>query len=133
MKAIIFDLDGTLCELKPESEKHNHTGKEKVIRITKTFFISHPYNRIILTGRKEKYRAITDRWLKDHFGYYDELIMQSDPAVKNHIFKKEQLILLKNKYDIVLMIDDNPELVPVCEELSIPLFLFYKNEQPTQL
>jgi len=59
--------------------------------------------------------------------------MQSDPAVKNHIFKKEQLILLKNKYDIALMIDDNPELVPVCEELSIPLFLFYKNEQPTQL
>ena len=67
MKAVIFDLDGTLCELKPESEKHNHTGYEKVISITKAFFHSHPYSRIILTGRKEKYRAMTEKWLEDNY------------------------------------------------------------------
>jgi hypothetical protein len=38
-------------------------------------------------------------------------------AKKNHIFKREELIKLKERYDIVALFDDNPDLVPVCKEL----------------
>ena len=41
---------------------------------------------------------------------------------KNHIFKHKKLIELKEKYDIIAMLDDNPDLIPVCKELWIILF-----------
>jgi hypothetical protein len=49
---------------------------------------------------------------------YNELIMQEgSTAKKNHIFKREELIKLKERYDIVALFDDNPDLIPVCKEL----------------
>lgn len=120
--AIIFDLDWTLCELKPDSERNNHTGNEKpiewMIEIVNSFEnIDHI---IILTGRKEKYADITWKWL-DRVDF-SELIMQEwRTAKKNHVFKREQLEKLKERYDILAVVDDNPAMIEVCRDLNIIL------------
>lgn len=43
-KAIVVDLDWTLCELKKESEKHNHNGKEKPNYNMVEIFINEKFN-----------------------------------------------------------------------------------------
>ena len=62
----------------------------------------------ILTGRKEKYREITEKWLFENNILYDKLIMQEkSTADKNHIFKEEKLLVIKKRYDIRMVYDDN--------------------------
>lgn len=124
-KCICFDLDGTLCELKPKSEANNHTGDEKPTRLfydfmTWTSFDPRESAIIILTGRKEKYRAITEKWLERAYIVHDRLIMQEKSmADKNHIFKEEKLKKLMQEYEIIAMYDDNPLVADVCVKLWI--------------
>lgn len=125
-KAIVLDLDGTLCDLNPESEKNNHTWDEKAIDFMYDIYLSAwaSHRIIVLTGRKEKYRVITAKWLLDNDYHIDELIMQKGSmAQKNHIFKEQELVKLQEIYDIRFMIDDNPEMQEVCKRLWIPLLL----------
>lgn len=69
-KAIIFDLDGTLCHLKPDSERNNHTGDEKpiesMIYLIRSILQLDHIKVIVMTGRKDKYFDITVKWLCDN-------------------------------------------------------------------
>lgn len=122
-KAVIFDLDWTLCVLKPDEERNNHTGDEKPIQAMYWAYMWYWGNHLILlTGRKEKYRAITEKWLHDNDYHFDEIILQSkSTADKNHIFKREELQKIQEDYDIIACIDDNPAMIEVCRDLSITL------------
>ena len=80
----------------------------------------------ILTGRKDKYREITEKWLYNNDIIYDKLIMQEkSTADKNHIFKEEKLLELKKKYDIRMMYDDNFQVGEVCSRMKIPFYPCY--------
>lgn len=56
-KAIIFDLDGTLCTLSDSSNPYNHDGEEviipEMIHILQSFHSTF-LDKILLTGRKKK-------------------------------------------------------------------------------
>lgn len=122
-KAVVFDLDWTLCELKPESERNNHTGNEKPIDALYPIYLWYWHNHLILlTGRKEKYRDITEKWLHDNDYHFDEIILQTkSTADKNHVFKREQLQKIQERYDIIAVVDDNPSMIEVCRDLNITL------------
>lgn len=126
-KAIIFDLDWTLCNLSDSSNPYNHDWKEVLIPEMKEIFLAFNYRnkiaRIILTGRKRKdYWSITEKWIEENLWSCDELIMQErSMGEKNHIFKHKKLIELKEKYEIIALFDDNPDLIPVCKDLWIIL------------
>lgn len=128
-KAIIFDLDGTLCELNSPLEKYNHSIDDPAISSMKYLYecLANYYSLervIILTGRKEKeYRDITWKWIEKNLYYMPcKLIMQEwSTAQPNHIFKREALQKLQEEYDIIALIDDNPNLIPVCKDLKILL------------
>lgn len=127
-KAIIFDLDGTLCTLSDSSNPYNHDGEEVIIpemRFILQSFHSPFLDKILLTGRKKKeYWYITEKWLKDNDMAFDfdRIIMQEkSQADKNHVFKEEKLRELQKEYDIIAVFDDNPDLVPVCKKLWILL------------
>lgn len=82
---------------------------------------------LILTGRKEKYRAMTEKWLYENAIEYDKLIMQEKSmADKNHIYKEEKLLELQKEYDIRMVYDDNFKVGEVCARLKIP-FIFVTN------
>ena len=128
-KAIVFDLDWTLCELKPESDRNNHTGNEEpiesIIYLAKSIMKIDNIKVLILTGRKEKYLHETIHWLVKQ-DIPAEIVMQTkSQADKNHVFKREQLKKMQEKYDILAVIDDNELVWDVCLELWI-LFLQVK-------
>lgn len=123
-RAIIFDLDWTLCELSDSSNPYNHDWEEAIIPEMYQIWVWVRFTcdtRIILTGRKRKdFWEITEKWLEKNWFCYTELIMQEwSTAQKNHIYKREKLIELKEKYEILALVDDNPDMIPVCKELGI--------------
>ena len=127
-KAVVFDLDWTLCTLSDSTNPYNHDGEEVIIpemRFILQSFHSPFLDKIILTGRKKKeYWYVTEKWLKDNDMAFDfdRIIMQEkSQADKNHIFKEEKLRELQKEYDIIAVFDDNPYLVPVCKKLWILL------------
>lgn len=76
-KTIILDLDGTVFH-------HNGTLKEQILKppillpgIHEKFqeWEREGYNLIILTGRRESMRDITERQLESHGLAYDQLVM----------------------------------------------------------
>ena len=124
-KAIVFDLDWTLCELWDSVNPYNHDGEEISIPWMELIYqsVEEHWNCIILTGRKRKdYGEVTKKWLDFNEISYLELIMQEwSTAEKNHIYKEKELIKLQERYDIVAMFDDNCDLIPVCKKLGILL------------
>jgi hypothetical protein len=74
----MFDIDGVFCKNVPinvcqDEEKYIDwiSNVEPIYeRVPRLFRISK-----LVTGRLEKYRDITEAWLKKHAFYYDELIM----------------------------------------------------------
>lgn len=126
----IFDLDWTLCELWESINPYNHDWEEVTIPWMSVIYESLEEHRhwIILTWRKRKeYWEITEKWLEYNEIQYLDLIMQEwNTAKPNHIFKREKLIELKEKYDIIAMFDDNPDLIPVCKELWILLLQVHR-------
>lgn len=121
-KAIVFDLDGTLCFSYPDRPE-KYTGLEAPTGIFEQEVVKYPdsYDIIILTWRKEKeYREITEKWLDKMLIPSDKIIMNKHSCPeKNHIFKLCELYKLQQEYDIVMMYDDNPLLWEVCEILWI--------------
>lgn len=132
-KAIVVDLDWTLCELWDSSNPYNHDWEEIIIPWMCTMINSmYIYNQdtIILTGRKKnEYQSVTVKWLSDNGILHDRLIMQEwNTAEKNHVFKKKKLEELKEQYDILFVVDDNPDMIPVCKELWITLLAVHTSE-----
>ena len=131
-KAIIVDIDGTLCEL--TDTPYIHTGNEELRdQVWWDIYMSWCFlpveeelpEIIILTGRsRSEYEEMTRGWLDANGIIYDQLIMNMDWAPeKNHIFKKRTLRILMQMYDIQMVYDDNPNLIPICKKLNLPLHL----------
>jgi hypothetical protein len=123
---LVFDLDGTLCEIADPSHPNIHTWNEKVTKHVAKITDIHKdhwnlYRIIILTGRKEKeYWDLTRKWLKDNGIYYDHLLMQEwNTAEKNEVFKEKKLLEIAKFYDIDCVFDDNPKVTDICRKLGI--------------
>ena len=131
-KCIVFDLDGTLCELWDSANPYNHDGEEVLIygmnRIYSSMKFWYDKRLIIMTWRKRKeYWVTTVNWLEKNSIEFDKLIMQEwSQWEKNHIYKEKELIKLQERYDIVAMFDDNTDLIPVCKKLWILLLTVHR-------
>ena len=127
---VIFDIDGTLADCsqriqyaqsKEWDELHSRCLDDNVIvNIADLMMeLSTNYEIILLTGRPEKYRFMTEQWLElcglDEF--YDELIMRPDGdwlsdgkmkinALEDH-FGDQQAVL----DSVWLVIDDRDSVV----------------------
>ena len=124
MKIILIDLDWTLAELKPDSDRNNHTGDEKPIEqmVYLVQQLMHTdLNVIVMTGRKDKYFSITVQWLISQWIPVEVIMQTKGRADKNHVFKKEQMIEIQKNHEIIALVDDNPLMIPVCKDLGILL------------
>ena len=127
-KAIIFDLDWVLCELWDSVNPYNHDWEEIAIpemefMFQALWYFDEEVEMFVLTGRKYKeYWKTTQLWLDRNHMFPRHIFMQEgSTAEKNHIFKKKKLEELKEKYEILFMVDDNPDMIQVCKELWITL------------
>jgi uncharacterized HAD superfamily protein len=134
-KAIIVDLDGTLCDV--DHRVHHVQGKNKNWKEFNELMIhdelnhwcfelmeamsSRGYKIIFVTGRGEAFRSPTEAWLKKHKVTYEHLYMRSlvdyreDSDVKEDIYFN----MIEQKYRVLFVVDDRKSVVERWRKLDL--------------
>lgn len=120
-KAFLVDIDGTLA--------HNRGGRgwfdwqrvgeddvdeviaDVVIRLAVNY--SENYKIIVMSGRDEVCREKTEKWLRKHHIYFDELFMRPEKDMRKDSIIKEELFnqYVRDNYDVQFVLDDRNQVV----------------------
>ncbi len=128
-KAIICDLDGTLALMdnrNPFDATHaDEDGLNEAVANTLRLFSKEGYQILLVSGREEKFREPTIRFLEKHNITYHQLWMRKstdyrkDAIVKSEIFER----LIQGKYYIEFVLDDRNQVVDMWrQELGLNCF-----------
>lgn len=140
-KAVIFDVDGTLCDVR--GIRHYVVAPPGVTRFKPNFHKFHSasiscpphaavadlavrvrtagFAVLVVTGREEKWSLLTANWLTENGIEYDELLMRpnldfrSDTVIKSEIERR-----IAERYDAHLAVDDRAEIIEVWHNAGIP-------------
>lgn len=134
-KAIIVDLDGTLCDV--EHRVHHVQGKKKNWKEFNELMVHDELNHwcfelmaamsgrgykiLFVTGRGEAFRLPTESWLKKHRIIYEHLFMRplidnrEDSDVKESIY----LSAIEQNYQVLFVVDDRRSVVDRWRELDL--------------
>lgn len=136
IKAVIFDIDGTLAQIE-HRRHHVASGKKKN---WKAFFaemnkdpvnewcrnLNHMYKKegykiIVMSGRPSNYREVTKTWLSDNNVHYDELFMRDSRDQRQDNLVKEDLYNnhVKSYYQIEVVIDDRKQVVDMWRKIGL--------------
>ena len=124
-KYVVFDIDGTLAVteekhlvyLKTEPKNwdafHIASSDNKVNVDVYDLYLSHKdaeCDIVVLTARNEKYRDLTEAWLKKQGIEYSKLLMRkSDDFRKDGLVKYDELQELEREYGVrpLIIYDDS--------------------------
>lgn len=128
--AIICDLDGTLAILNGRNPYDASTCEKDEINMavleTLKSFIRRKKDLKVLfvSGRMGSYRPMTENWLKSFFKHDYTLIMRKegdmrkDSIIKKEIYESE----IKDKYNIICVLDDRNQVVEMWRSLGLTCF-----------
>jgi len=119
-KAILCDIDGTLAIL-GERNRYDPSSGEDLLNYPIANILSvytkqtvFPVVLILISGREEKYRDLTEKWLKKHgITHYQDFYMRKtndfrkDFVIKKEIYEK----FIKNKYAVLFVLEDRDQVV----------------------
>lgn len=127
-RAVLVDLDGTLALFDGirgpyESEKCEMDVMCPVVSgIVRDYLLSDPNRFVILmSGRQDKDRAATERWLKANDFKYDFLFMREtndtrkDSIVKRELFDRH----VRENYAVEFILDDRDQVVSEWRSMGI--------------
>ncbi len=123
-KAIVCDLDGTLALLNREpydaSNAEEDALNNPIANILEVYSNQKqfPIDIILLSGRNERYRPQTERWLKKHGITYKALYLRADDDFRRDtVYKKEVYEKhIKGKYDVLFVLEDRDQVVAMWRE-----------------
>ena len=128
-KAIVCDLDGTLA-LMNNRDPYNATHCDEddlnvpVANVLRIFY-EKGYKILLVTGREERFREPTIRFLEKHSIFFHHLWMRKikdfrkDAIIKRELFDTE----IAGKYYIDFILDDRNQVVDMWrKELFLPCF-----------
>ena len=128
-KAIICDLDGTLADIKHrdpfDASACLDDAVNKPIKNLINQYFNAGYKVIILSGRMDKYKKISEQWLLENNIHYNKCYLRkTGDGRKDSIIKKE--IYLKDimpRYSIEFILDDRNQVVDMWrKELKLVCF-----------
>lgn len=134
-KAIIVDLDGTLCEVEHRvphirgEHKNWKTFHELLVHDELNHWCfelieamsARGYKIIFVTGRPQAYRESTENWLRKHSVKYEHLYMRAvldfrdDSDVKESIYAE----MIEGNYQVLFVVDDRKSVVDRWRKLEL--------------
>lgn len=129
-QAIICDLDGTLCLYDRSTGKHYDRDYENDTLNIAVADVLRRYEDdgieiVLVSGRKNKYESITIDWLNKKAIRFHALHMirgdrdhRKDFVVKREVYDK----FIKDKYDVLFVLDDRNQVVDLWRELGLTCF-----------
>lgn len=128
-EVVICDLDGTAALLNGrnpydastcDEDLPNRPVIETILAMSKA-----GYGIVFVSGREEKYREQTEKFLKLHVPIYNELLMRktgdqrADQIIKREIYDEH----IRGNYNILYVLDDRPKVVRMWRhDLGLPVF-----------
>ena len=132
---VICDIDGTLAEISHrlhyvKGEKKDWKGfyselskdelRSDVYDTVKKYAVDNTI--VLVSGRPEDHRAVTEKWLEENGVEYQTLIMRSKGDSRDDtIVKQEILDKYFKKDNIRIAIDDRPRVIRMWEANGIPV------------
>ena len=121
--AYVFDIDGTLVWHKERGpfEYHKIPTDQPINGILRILHQLSAHNYIILlTGRPERTRKLTEDWFKTNNVPFNCLIMkEGNEYQKSAITKKDSMISIMEDYNIMAVFEDMTACVDMYKELGL--------------
>jgi len=128
-KAIICDLDGTLCLMNGRNPYNGKECEDDLLNVPVANILSRyeklGYQIILLSGRHDTYKPETLRWLEKHEIIYHSLTMRKakdmrkDAIVKREFFDEN----IQGKFYVEMVLDDRNQVVDMWrQELGLTCF-----------
>lgn len=134
-KAIIVDLDGTLCDVEHrvhhvKSKPKNWNAFNQAMDQDQPYFWcieliaamkARGYKIYFVTGRDENFRKMTTDWLERHNVYYDELHMRLDQDFREDSEVKEEIYVnkIEKNSQVLFVVDDRKSVVERWRKLGL--------------
>jgi hypothetical protein len=136
MKTILFDIDGTLADIehrrghldkdKPDwksfhAEMGGDTPNAPIVSLYKSLWAAGDFEMILVSGRNERSRALTEQWLVWNDIPFGQILMRPDGDFRaDHIIKEEILdgLLAAGKI-IEFVVDDRQQVVDMWRRKGI--------------
>lgn len=134
-EAVIFDMDGTLCDVRGIRHLLNGPGRFHAFHTASIDCPPHPWvveaarreqaagrAVLIVTARQARYRNLTAMWLALHGVPSDAMWMRGDHDHRpDYGVKREILAWIRALYRPVHAFDDNPSVLELWAEENIPV------------
>ncbi|WP_417610564.1 hypothetical protein [Parasphingorhabdus sp.] len=125
---VLFDIDGTLADIehrrklvqreKPDWKSFNaQMGEDRpnwpIVSLYRSLWSTSEYDLILVTGRNEAYRKVTEQWLTWNAIPFGDMYMRGDNDFRSdHVIKEEILShLLSRGKRILFVVDDRQQVV----------------------
>ncbi|GLQ35256.1 hypothetical protein GCM10007939_15390 [Amylibacter marinus] len=128
MKTVLFDIDGTLADI--EHRRHFVEGDRQnwfrffeamgddvvnkpIVDLYQLLWVHPDYECIILSGRPDRYRQMTEQWFAWNEIEFDRLLMRADKDQRrDDLVKLDFLNLLRKEgKEILFVVDDRQQVV----------------------
>lgn len=124
--AIICDLDGTLALFGDANPYDRDFLKDEPNEAVRSILANSLGHVILVSGRTDKYRDQTEKWLDKHEVRYENLFMRKDGDTRNDTIVKQEIYEaeIKDKYNILFVLDDRLRVCRLWHSLGLPLLRF---------
>lgn len=125
---IICDLDGTIAlgngrDPYDASTCENDLPNQPIIDILKTYYAKNWVRPVYISGREDKDRIPTEKWLAKHSVMDDRISLfmrktgdhRTDNIIKKEIYDAE----IKGKYNVLFVLDDRQQVVDMWRALGL--------------
>jgi phosphoglycolate phosphatase-like HAD superfamily hydrolase len=151
---VIFDVDGTLCDVrsiryhvdplapgfvgrKNFNRFHAESEWAPINRWVKRLLLDlsqRGFRIAIVTGREGRWAELTERWLEAHDVRYDTIFYRPEnDERKDADVKIAHLDALRVADDVVLAVDDSPQVIEMWNEHRVPVIQVSWDANPVKL